>query len=515
MKKYIKYTVLFAVALMLLNSCKKFVEVDPRGAFTETGYYRDATEAFNGLVATYDILGYQANNFVTKVDVVDAASDDNVAGGGGPNDVTAMQVISNYTLTPALGPQDSLWASGYQGVYRANILLSKLPAVPMDASLKARYSAEAKALRAYFYFDLVRLFKNIPLITEPVSVDKAYDIAQATPLAVYAQIESDLKAALAEPNFPATVPVATEAGRMNKGIVHALLGKVYLYEKKYTEAAAEFKEINGATPGQPSATYGYNLVASYTSLWKNANKFNSEAILEITHTTKSNATWACLTCGEGNILNIMTGPRNYNILAGKTAPDYISGYSFLPVTQNFVNVSHNDPRFRASVANLDSLEKNGFVTYEKGYMNTGYFIEKFAGRQSDKTTGGGEPVLNYPQDMYEIRLADTYLMEAEAIIVGGGDMSRATALITAVRNRAYADGLQHPVAPTLANIMAERRLELAFEGHRFFDLVRWGTAGQVLASKGFITGRNEILPIPLQELDNTKLKQSKEWGGSL
>jgi tetratricopeptide (TPR) repeat protein len=515
MKNYIKYTVLFAVVLMLLNSCKKFVEVDPRGAFTESGYYRNAAEAFNGLVATYDILGYQANNFVTKVDVVDAASDDNVAGGGGPNDVTAMQVISNYSLTPALGPQDSLWASGYQGVYRANILLSKLPAVPMDASLKARYAAEAKVLRAYFYFDLVRLFKNVPLITEPVTMDKAYNISQATPTAVYAQIESDLKAALAEPNFPVTVPVATEAGRMNKGIAHALLGKVYLYEKKYTEAAAEFKEVNGAAPGQPSATYGYNLVASYASLWKNSNKFNSEAILEITHTSKSNATWDCLTCGEGNILNIMTGPRAYNILSGKTAPDYISGYSFLPVTQNFVAFSHNDPRFLASVANLDSLEKNGFVTYEKGYMNTGYFIEKFAGRLSDRTTGGGTQELNYPQDMYEIRLADTYLMEAEAIIVGGGDISRATALITAVRNRAYADGLQHPVAPTLANIMTERRLELAFEGHRWFDLVRWGIAGQVLASKGFVTGRHEILPIPLQELDNTQLKQSREWGGSL
>jgi tetratricopeptide (TPR) repeat protein len=515
MKKYIRYTVLFGLGILLLNSCKKFVEVDPRGAFTESGYYRDATEAFNGLVATYDILGYQGNNLVTKVNMVDAAADDNTAGGGGPNDVTALQVMSDYRLSPALGPQDSLWASGYQGVYRANILLSKLPGVTMDANLKARYAAEAKALRGYFYFDLVRLFKNIPLILEPVSKGQAYEILQVAPKAVYAQIEADLKAALAEPNFPVTVPVATEAGRFNKGIVHALLGKVLLYQKKYAEAAAEFREVNGATPGQPSATYGYNLVASYTSLWKNANKFNTESILEITHTSRSNVTWDCVSCGEGNILNIMVGPRNYNILAGKTAPDYISGYSFLPVTRNFVDFSHNDPRFRASVANLDSLERNGIVTYEKAYQNTGFFIEKFAGRQSDRTTGGGEPVLNYPQNMYEIRLADTYLMEAEAIIVGGGDISRATALITAVRNRAYADGLQHPVAPTLANVQNERRLELAFEGHRWFDLIRWGIAGQVLAPKGFVTGKHEILPIPLQELDNTKLKQSREWGGSL
>lgn len=515
MKRYIKYVLALSVALPVLNSCKKFVEVNPRGEFIESGYYRNEAEAFTGLVAAYDILGYQSNGFVTKVDVSDAASDDNVAGGGGPNDVTALQVMNNYTVNPAVGPQDDLWSSGFQGIYRTNILLSKLPGVTMSDAVRGRFTAEAKVLRAYYYFDLVRFFKNIPLILTPVAIDQAYDIPQVAPTAIYAQIEKDLKEAIAETNLPNTVPVATEAGRITKGIAHALLGKVYLFEKKYTEAAAELKEVNGATPGQANTTYGYNLVADYASLWKNDNKFNSEAILEITHTSKSNTTWSCLSCGEGNILNIMTGPRDYNILPGKTAPDYSSGYSFLPVTQNFVDLAHHDPRFRASVANLDSLEKNAIVTYGKGYQNTGFFIEKFAGRVSDETKGGGDKPLNYPQDMYEIRLADTYLMEAEAIIVGGGDISRATALITAVRNRAFADGQQHPVAPTLANIITERRLELSFEGQRWFDLIRWGIAGQVLSSKGFVTGKNEILPVPLQELNNTQIKQSKEYGGSL
>jgi len=514
MKRYIKYAIAISVALPMLNSCKKFVEVDPRGEFVESGYYRDETEAFNGLVAAYDLLGFQSNGFVTKVDVSDAASDDNVAGGGGPNDVTAMQVMNNYTVNPAVGPQDDLWSSGFQGVYRTNILLSKLPGVTMSDAVKARFVAEAKILRAYYYFDLVRFFKNIPLILTPVAIEKAYDIPQVAPTDVYKQIEQDLKDAIAETNLPSIVPISTEGGRMTKGIAHALLGKVYLYEKKYTEAAAELNEVNGPAPGQANATYGYNLVSDFASLWKTSTKFNTEAILEITHTSKSNATWTCLTCGEGNILNIMTGPRDYNIKAGKTAPDYVSGYSFLPVTQTFVDVAHFDPRFQASVANLDSLEKNGIVSYGKGYQNTGYFIEKFAGRVSDKTTGAGNVELNYPQDMYEIRLADTYLMEAEAIVQGGGNLGRATALITAVRTRAFHDGTPHTVVANMANIMLERRLELAFEGHRWFDLVRWGIAGQVLASKGFVTGKNEILPIPLLELDNTKIKQSKEYGGT-
>jgi hypothetical protein len=147
-------------------------------------------------------------------------------------------------------------------------------------------------------------------------------------------------------------------------------------------------------------------------------------------------------------------------------------------------------------------------------MNTGFFLGKFAGRLSDKTTGGGAQELNYPQNMYEFRLADTYLMEAEALVMGGGDVGRATQLLTAVHSRAYNDGRQHPLAATMDNIKKERRLELAGEGHRWFDLVRWGDAGRVLQSRGFIAGKHEILPIPLNDLNNTKIEQSKEWGGT-
>jgi tetratricopeptide (TPR) repeat protein len=514
MKRYIKFIIALAVGMPLINSCKKFVEVDPRGQFIESGYYRDEAEALNGLVATYDLLGFISNGYVSKMITSNVASDETYAGGGGASDVNALQVLSTYTLSPAVGPQDDLWASGYQGIFRANVLLTKLPDVPMSETTKARFTAEAKVLRAYYYFDLVRFFKNIPLITTPVPIEQAYDVLQVAPAEVYAQIEKDLKEAIAETNLPNTVPAATEAGRITKGIAHALLGKVYLYEKKYTEAAAEFREVNGATPGQANATYGYNLVADFASLWKTANKFNSESILEIAHTSKSNGTWDCATCSEGNVMTIFASPRDYVVLAGKPAPDYIAGYGFMPVIKTFFDAMRTDPRSGASIANLDSLEKNGLITYGKGYQNTGYFMGKFVGRVSDRTTGGGTVELNYPQNTYEIRLADTYLMEAEALIVGGGNVARATALITAVRNRAFADGGQHPVAPTLQNVMNERKLELAFEGHRWFDLVRWGTASQVLAFKGFKAGRNEILPIPLLELDNTKILQSKEYGGT-
>lgn len=502
------------VASVGITACKKsFLDVKPKGTDLESNYYRNQTEAFNGLTAVYDVVGWQGGGFVTKENAMDAASDDHYAGGGNATDINDLQVFSNYTLSPTVGPSYELWRAGFSGVFRANVLLQKLPNVPMDEATKARYKAEATALRAYFYFDLVRLFKAVPLLTESIAADKIYDVTQADPAVVYKQIEDDLKAAIAEPNLPNKVNVATEGGRLTKGAVHALLGKVYLYEQKWNDAAAEFAIVNG-TPGQENPTYGYKLLANFADLWKTQNKFNAESILEVGHSSTSAGDWGCIACTEGNVLNIIVGPRDYKVLKAG-APDYISGYSFLPFTKNFFDAIHFDPRNKPTVANLDSLKAAGIADYTPGYMNTGYFINKFAGRQADKTTGGGAPELNYPQNIYEIRLADTYLMEAEALIRGGGNSARATALMTAVHTRAYNDGATHNLAATFENLKRERRLELGAEGHRWFDLVRWGDAATVLGSRGFVAGRNEYLPIPLNDLNNTKIQQTKEWGGTL
>ncbi len=386
----------------------------------------------------------------------------------------------------------------------------------MDAATKSRYASEAKGLRAYFYLDLVRLFKNIPLIIKQVPVDQEYNVLQVAPAQVYAQIESDLKDAIADSNIPNTVDITTDGGRLTKGALYALLGKTYLYEKKWTDAAAAFAEVNGSNPGQANSKYGYQLLTNFADLWKVSNKFNSESILEVGHSSKSGGDWNCAACSEGNFLNIMVGPRAYAPLK-PGAPDYVSGYSALVVTKDFFDAIHYDPRNAASVANLDSLKKNGIADYSEtaGYMNTGYFLGKFIGHVADRTTGSGNPDLNYPQNIYEIRLADTYLMEAEALIMSNTNPSRAAALMTAVHTRAYNDGTSHPLAATMAALKQERRLELFGEGHRWFDLVRWGDAPTVLASKGFKANKNEILPIPEGDLNGTKLKQSKEYGGTL
>jgi starch-binding outer membrane protein, SusD/RagB family len=485
--------------LVLTQSCKKsFIEIEPKGQFLTQNYYSNRAEAYAGLVAAYDVMRKNAGGFENMITMMNAGSDDNFAGGGGATDGAGIQGFSNYTINANTIPR-SFWSDHYQGIFRANILLQKLPGVSMDATEKARFTAEAKALRATYYFNLVRMFRNIPLLLEPVKTSEIYEVTQSSPAAVYAQIEKDLSEAISA--LPGTLTMSTEAGRYTKGAAQAMLGKVYLYNNKKTEAAAMLAQVNG-TPGQPNQ-YGNRLLTKFSDLWVFTNKFNAESILEAVHTNQSNADWGFWgsSADEGNSASQMVGPRSY-LKVGPNAPDiYPSGWSFNVWTQNFYDAIKDDPRFSATVFDLKALAAAGEAKYIEGYQNTGYFLRKFIPMRADIRTGGGAVELNFQQNDYIIRLADTYLLEAEAL---GGTGARAQALLDAVRARV---GLTS-VPVSMDAIKAERRLELAGEGHRFFDLVRWGDAAARLGSRGFVAGKNEIFPIPSQELQGTKLVQN-------
>jgi hypothetical protein len=501
MKRNIYKYILFSIAGVSMVSCKKsFLDVQPKGTILESNYYQTAAQIFTGVVAVYDELGRQTGaTYSDKLALLNAPSDDTEAGGGSASDQPNWVVWDNFTVNAGQGPQGDLWNRNYSGIYRANLILTKMDGVPdLTAALKGRYTAEVKFLRAYYYFDLVREFKNVPLITAPVPPADYLNITQAKPEEVYAQIESDLKDAIAEANLPNTVPVATEGGRVTKGAAKALLGKVYLYEKKWAEAATQLADVNG-TPGGTSQ-YGYHLLSDFPSIFSPNNKFNAESIFEIVHTSVARQDWGAWGGFEGNVGVQMIGPRAY------VGPIYVAGYGFDPVTLSLVNALKGDPRYPYTAANIDSIVNASPSTrsYEKSYQNTGYFIEKYAPKLQYRSTLGGVADLNYPNDYIEIRLADTYLMEAEALVQSNTNAARAQALLDAVRARV---GLGS-VPATINNIYNERRLELATEGHRFFDLVRTGQAATVLAPKGFTAGKNEVLPIPLNELNNTKLVQN-------
>ena len=501
MKREIKIALFVVLTSVGVSCTSDFLEVEPIGTTTEGNYYKDETEARAALVSVYDLMRKNSGGFENIITMFNAASDDHFAGGGSDSDGAGIQSFSNYTINPFTIPR-SFWSDYYRGIYRANQLLAKLPGVPMDENVKSRFAAEAKTLRAFYYFNLVRMFKNVPLILEPLSASQFYSVPQADPAEVWAQIESDIIESM--DNLPSTVNVSSDGGRLTKGAAQAILGKVYLYQGKNSLAAQQFEQVNG-TPGGTSQ-YGYRLLNNFNDLWNFTNKFNTESVLEVSHSAQGSywGIWGG-NSDEGNTINTMVGPRNY-VRISSPAPELPSGWSFNVFTQDFVDFMGSDPRLNATVFNLKTLKQNGNADYIGGYQDTGYFLGKFLPRQGDVYDGslGGDAVLNYAQNTYAIRLADTYLMEAEAL---GGTGARAQALLDAVRDRV---GLGS-VPVSLGAIKAERRRELAGEGHRWFDLVRWGDAPTVLANRGFVAGKHEILPIPNQELESTQIEQNPNY----
>lgn len=498
--RIIIYCSLLTGTLVGAAACKKsFLTVQPQGTVFQSNYYQNPSEAFDGVVAAYNPLAFTTiSSYCPKMVIWNLASDDAYAGGGGPSDNAGMQALNTFNLqgaTPNVPPD--LWSRNYTGINRVNTMLEELPLVPgLSADLLTRYTAEMKFLRAYYYFDLVREFGNIPLITTVLQQSQWFSQLQVKPAAVYAQIEADLNAAI--PGLPATINTATDGGRATKAAAQALLGKAIIYENntgRMTEAAAHLDSVNTSP--------NYHLLPNFGDIFNPGNKFNAESVFEIVHIGTSGRTWSNFSYDDGNVGVQMVGARSYS---GPVYESNAAGYGFNPVTIDLVNFMKNDPRYPYTIINMDSLVAAGYCKYSASYDNTGYFVAKFAPLAAFQATTGNLE-LNWTNDEIEIRLADTYLLEAEALVRGGGTSpsgNTAQFYLDAVRARV---GLAS-VPATLDNIYTERRMELATEGSRFFDLVRTGQAGTVLASKGFKTGVNEVLPIPLQELNNTKLVQN-------
>lgn len=479
-------------------------DVKNTGTFDTSNYFQNEEQAFGGLVATYDMLRKYSGGFENMVTFFNGASDDFYSGGGNSSDGAGIQGFSNYTINPIIMPA-SYWKDYYQGIAKANLLLERLPGIDMNAQNKKRFTAEAKVLRSLYYFELVRIFKNVPLILKTFKYDDDYyNIPQAKTEEVYAQIEADIISAIND--LPLSIPAdnKSEIGRLTQGTARAILGKIYLYDKKNTEAAAQFEQVNG-TPGGTSQ-YGYKLVTNFGDLWKVDNKFTSESILEVMHTNKGNGIWDNWGSGkdEGNSINVMLGIKSYGRVASfpnNDAPDIYASWGFNPITDDLFNFMQGDPRLNATIFNGKKFKEDGKITYSPGFKDTGYFLNKYLPRNADKSNLPGATELNFHQNYIVIRLADTYLMEAEAL---GSSGARAQALLDAVRARV---GLAS-VPVSKQAIKDERRRELAGEGHRWFDLVRWGDAPAKLGSRGFVAGKSEILPIPFNELVNTAIKQN-------
>lgn len=499
-----KFAKLFLPLIVLFTavSCgEDYLDIDIRGKELTQNFYQTEEELFQGLVAVYDVLGWQSTNGWTMLQgLLNAASDDCHAGGSDASDQPSWVAWDDFSMRPDLGPQEGLWNKGFAGVRRANLLLEKLAEAPAEVTepFKARLTAEAKFLRAWFYFDLVRLFGNVPLYTTQVSVEDLKNITQASPSEIYAQIESDLRDAYGTFELPETVP-PDEIGRVTKGAVTTLWGKVILFQNndaRMGEAADLFEEVINSG--------FYSLEPNYADLFKRSKEWGPESIFEIQHSDNKPGDWGCCFAAgpnanptEGNFSVQFYGMRDF------VGPTYAPGWSFCPVSLDLVDFMQGDPRYVHTIIDGQALQNQAGASYTVGYQNTDYFIKKYAPIADNQPQDGVIP-LGWADNERIMRLADVYLMAAEAIVRGGGNQDVARSYVNTVRQRVT---LQ-PFPPSLNGqalldaIYRERRLELATEGHRFWDLVRTGQAASVLPN--FMAGVHELLPIPQIEIDLTE-----------
>ncbi len=474
MKKKLIIIILSAVSF-LHTGCKKFLSVDPPYAQDAENYFQSPEDFERALTGAYDML---QGSFVSFW-IGEIASDNAIAGGESVNDSQGLHQIDNMTHGGVNNELRNIMRWNYTGITRVNYIMENKDNI--DFPGKEHMLAEAKFLRAYYYFELVKFFGDVPLIIDKrIGIEEARQFPRTPKADVYAQIEQDLAAA-------ATVlsPVAAQKGRATKGAAQALLGKVYLYQNKFTEAAAIFDEIRNSGL--------YSLISDYSQLFSASNENNSETVFDIQYSGLEGGSYGCLICLEGNAAPGFQGIRQY------TGPVYGDGNSYNLPTQELYNAfSPIDPRRGHTILDIDAFiaaqPDPSSITYAIGAGgHTGYYNNKYIKRQGE--IGLPDNDLTSPVNYRVIRYADVLLMAAEAHFHLGNNQI-AQQLVNQVRVRAGVPGI--PVQ-SLNDIYKERRFELSGEGHRFFDLVRTGQAAQFI--DGFVIGKHELFPIPQVEID--------------
>ncbi|QNF33497.1 RagB/SusD family nutrient uptake outer membrane protein [Adhaeribacter swui] len=448
-----------AVALVILTfsgtSCEDFLESEPISQIGETNFFKTESDFKQALVGAYSAFAqvYSGNGYYSLL--VDLRSDNTteLTAGGDGND--AKRNIDEFRETTDNEHLTAFWQSSYTLIARCNSILARIDGASFSDELKKQYTGEALTLRALGYFNLVRLFGGVPLVTEPVmDLDASYKVGRATVQEVYAQIEADL--IKAEELVPVSYDDAN-VGRATKGAAQSLLGQVYLTQKKYAEAVVAFKKV------VDSGTY--SLLPVYADLYKAGQQGNSEAI------------WQAQFKGAANGLGsnfpnhfAPTGSEGITIPSG-------GAYGFNQPTEDIAAAYSDGDVRRNNIAD--------------GYMNgTTFVAAKYIRGYVERETGGG--YADSGADWYVIRYADILLMYAEALNeVNKGPVAEAYAMINLVRNRAGLANLSNLTYETFKEaVYNEERLESPFEGHRWFDLLRTDRALTVMNEK--VSGPGKI-----------------------
>lgn len=474
MKIYRKIlTVCVATALCVLNSCTDFVDLNPPTIVRQDQYFAsqgDFQAAVNGMYASLRTI---YNNFYA---VAEIPSDNTQANGYN----IAISPLDQMTWLENNTNIQSLWLNSYSTISQSNVILDKIDGVAMDDPVKERFKAEAKFIRALMYFNLVQFFGEVPLVIKEIQTEEeAYTYLREPVDQVYGQIEADLLDAVA--SLP-TVEEVGNGGRAVKQAASGLLAKVYVTQKQFGKAVPILNEL--------AESGWYGLLGDYESVFSVDNKHNQEIVFAVQYLGNGN--------GEGSSFSIRFAPfgSGTEITSGGNPAQGNEG------TQDLWD-AYEEGDLRRPVA----IER---------YPATGvYYTRKFLDRPISSNEGNN----NWPI----LRFADVLLLQAEALNETGAS-SDALVPLNMVRRRAGLEAISNTDQVFLSQaIQQERRVELSFEGHRWFDLLRTGTMEEVMTAYknrgvGYqvefyeVTENKALFPIPFRERNlNPNLTQNNGY----
>jgi starch-binding outer membrane protein, SusD/RagB family len=506
------YLASFLLALTIIGCSKDFLTVDPVGNLKKEDYLKTDQEVFKAMVGIYDQIQYNYSNgsWASVFFMKNLPADDVLCAGGGPGDQSEYQYLDDFQIGSGNSKILFIWTNFYKSISFCNTVIDVV-GNNADATAKMKEMvAEAKGLRAFNYLELVTLFGGVPLLIENPKTTADYHKARATIAEVYAQIESDLNDAIAGLPLKKTYSDANKF-RLSKGAAQALLGKALLYEKKYSESATVLAQL--------IATSDYSLEPNFADNWINTHEFGVESVFELSYGTTGKYDWGYPYWGSNGAYNNiecqLEGPRDAIFTLTNCDLGVVNGWGFnLPSKEigDLMYARNEVNRLPATLISAADLVKHGAVVTSSTHDYQGYMRLKYVTRSSETSTVGVD-ALNYGTNWRLIRYADVLLMAAEAYNKSNNDAAAQTEL-NKVRARAGLSDITSTGTDLFNAIVEEREVELAFEGSRYWDLVRWGLATNQLSDIGFVAGKHEVFPIPLNEIiANTKIEDADQNPG--
>lgn len=461
---------------MAILSCQKSFLEEPSRVVTINDLINNPQDGSQRIIgAVYNRLFDWETHSFSWIGVSSITSDE-ADKGSTPGDGGADKIeMETWTLSPTNLSFNEVWEGNFEGVGRACYAIEFIGKMDLPEAEKSRYIGEAHFLRAYYYWNLVRCFGGVPKIDRVLASQADIESAstRASEAEIYALIESDLLAAAAV--LPTTVP-SSEAGRPSRGSAEAFLAKMYLYRKDWAASKAMCDRVIGSGL--------YSLLPDYAKIWREAGEFSSESLWEIN-------------CVATNPPKGITGYTEVQGMRGSGDGDF--GWGFNVPSQDLINsYEPGDKRKDATVLVSGSTLWDGYVT-SSTLPNPYYNYKAYVSRTSESYFDRGQSNKN----LRVLRYGDLLLIKAE-VENELGDTTAAKAALNQVRVRA---GLQPVNAGSQANlrelIYKERKVELAMEHDRTFDLRRTGRAGAVLRAlgKNYVDGKHDLFPIPQRQID--------------